>query len=281
MTFNTNNSNGNIEGCIALAIEAEGSTFGTFIPETYTWNQRELLADAIDEVLSPNDTWGFASNGLYFFWDYYTKEILYIGISVDLKQRFREHNGLIQSNTTSNKFNQIQDYFSNHEKLGYTIFAQTPESQTRSSRNIHEFSEVTNYTDEINRNLRRALNIFEGLFIQQFFNIHNAYPLWNSIHSSHIGAEIANTNVLQNFEQDVVSDPESFLSSRCSIKTLSSNSMFTFWEVRLNLARSWAIYTHMNWDEAFMHNYKNSNLTRKEIYNEIIRSNYLNRIPIL
>ena len=40
------------------------------------------MANAIDDLCSPTDTHGWASAGIYCFWDYYAEAVLYIGLAV-------------------------------------------------------------------------------------------------------------------------------------------------------------------------------------------------------
>ena len=79
------------------------------------------MADAIDDLCSPTDNYGWASAGIYCFWDYYAEAVLYIGLAGDLAERFKQHNGILPIKEGS-KQKQIEDYFSRNERLGYTIF---------------------------------------------------------------------------------------------------------------------------------------------------------------
>lgn len=63
--------------------------------DAYTKEEKEEIAEALDDLCSPNDNYGWASAGIYSFWDYNTKEIFYIGLAVDLTERFKQHNGLM------------------------------------------------------------------------------------------------------------------------------------------------------------------------------------------
>ena len=69
--------------------------FGTVIIDAYRENEKQQMADAIDDLCCPNDNYGWASAGIYCFWDYYTHEVLYIGLAGDLAERFMQHNGLL------------------------------------------------------------------------------------------------------------------------------------------------------------------------------------------
>ena len=51
--------------------------FGTIILDAYTNDELNNMAEYIEEICSPLDTVGWASAGIYSFWNYETKEILY------------------------------------------------------------------------------------------------------------------------------------------------------------------------------------------------------------
>lgn len=65
--------------------------FGTVILDAYTKAETEELAAAIDDLCCPKDHYGWASAGIYSFWDYNTHEVLYIGLASDLYERFRRN----------------------------------------------------------------------------------------------------------------------------------------------------------------------------------------------
>ena len=121
--------------------------FGTVIIDAYTKNEAEQLAIAIDNLCNPTDSYGWASAGIYSFWDYNTHEVLYIGLASDLAERFKQHNGLLDMSEDGCKRRQIEEYFGTHEKLGYTIFLQSPLSQPMVHRNRKQYEK---YAAEIN-----------------------------------------------------------------------------------------------------------------------------------
>ena len=69
--------------------------FGTVIIDAYQKSETMEWAEAIEDLCSPNDSYGWASAGIYCFWDYYFEEILYIGLAVNLSERFKQHNGIL------------------------------------------------------------------------------------------------------------------------------------------------------------------------------------------
>ena len=69
--------------------------FGTVIIDAYRKEEALEMADAIDDLCSPTDNYGWASAGIYCFWDYYAEAVLYIGLAGDLAERFKQHNGIL------------------------------------------------------------------------------------------------------------------------------------------------------------------------------------------
>lgn len=67
--------------------------FGTIIVDYYKENESNKIFDSLDLVCNKKDNYSFDGFGVYFFWDYYTKEILYFGITNNMHRRFGEHNG--------------------------------------------------------------------------------------------------------------------------------------------------------------------------------------------
>ena len=89
--------------------------FGTVIIDAYRKEEALEMADAIDDLCSPTDNYGWASAGIYCFWDYYAEAVLYIGLAGDLAERFKQHNGILPIKEGS-KQKQIEDYFSRNER---------------------------------------------------------------------------------------------------------------------------------------------------------------------
>ena len=85
--------------------------FGTVIIDAYRREDTLEMANAIDDLCSPKDNYGWASAGIYCFWDYYAEAILYIGLAGDLAERFKQHNGILPIKEGS-KQKQIEEYFS-------------------------------------------------------------------------------------------------------------------------------------------------------------------------
>ncbi len=96
----------------------------TMILDTYCWDERDGISAALDDICCPANGYGWSSSGLYFFWDTSSHELLYVGLAIDLPQRFKQHNGILGAPASSCKLHQITEYFQAHTRLGFTIQVQ-------------------------------------------------------------------------------------------------------------------------------------------------------------
>jgi hypothetical protein len=158
---------------------------GTIILDAYSAAERENIAQALDEICSPLDNYGWASAGVYCFWDPSDRSILYIGLSVDLPQRFREHNRLRGETATGNKRREIDVYFENAGHLGFSILVQSPMAQPLSYRALLPFgvdaSEVKEAYDDLVDHGREGIRRAEGLWIEAHRQTFGSIPSWNEI----------------------------------------------------------------------------------------------------
>jgi hypothetical protein len=72
----------------------------TVILDSYEESEKNEMAEAIENIVYYDS---FASAGIYCYWDYYTNEMLYLGLTNDLLHRFKQHNGLIKCRPNSCK----------------------------------------------------------------------------------------------------------------------------------------------------------------------------------
>lgn len=80
----------------------------------------------------------------YVYWDYYTNEILYISLAINLKERFKQHNWFYPSiDKNTYKYEQIEEYFKYQEKIGFSIIIQSPLSQPVTSKLKKEYKVFT------------------------------------------------------------------------------------------------------------------------------------------
>ena len=211
--------------------------FGTVILDAYTLAETKDLAYAIDDLCSPNDSYGWASAGIYSFWDYNTHEVLYIGLASDLAIRFQQHNGLLSMPEEGCKYAHIQEYFTSHEKLGYTIFVQSPFSQPMVHRNKELFqkmaaehnSTIQDYvSDQGITDIKRG----EGILIESFNKYYGRLPAWNKVGGSIEGQRHVmpnNINIVKSFSETQLYAANPIV-SRSTIRELSNNSMYEGFE---------------------------------------------------
>lgn len=78
--------------------------FETVIIDAYRKEEALEIANAINDLCSPADNYGWASAGIYCFWDYYAEAVLYIGLAGDLAERFKQHNGILPAKEGQSRF---------------------------------------------------------------------------------------------------------------------------------------------------------------------------------
>lgn len=166
--------------------------FGTIIIDAYSKDEKVEMADAIEEICSPNDNMGWASAGIYCFWDYYIEEILYIGLASDLSDRFKQHNGINHVSDSSCKYQKIEEYFKSNERLGYSIFVQSPLSQPLTHRNKNTYEKFAKQEnapveDILSEQGREDIKQVEGILIEAFRRRHGQFPPWNEVGGSKDG----------------------------------------------------------------------------------------------
>ena len=231
--------------------------FGTVILDAYSADEVESMAFAIEDLCSPIDTYGWASAGIYSFWDYDTHEVLYIGLASDLAIRFKQHNGLISMPEAGCKYNLIQDYFKKHSKLGYTIFVQSPLSQPMVHRNKKLIKNITSklhvpIQDYANEQGIIDIKVVEGILIESHNQYYGKFPVWNKVGGSIVGQHRVrkhNINIVNCF-----SNPQFYnvnpIISRSSIRELSNNPSYVSYELYLHTIRKYMLINGMEFDEA-------------------------------
>ena len=254
--------------------------FGTVIIDAYRKEETMEMANAIDDLCSPMDSYGWASSGIYCFWDYYAEAVLYIGLASDLAERFKQHNGILPLEEGS-KQKQIEEYFSKNERLGYTIFVQSSMSQPLVHRNrkIYEkFAKQRNSPVEDMLSADGIDNIkrVEGILIEAFKQKYGHFPPWNNMGGSILGQKKVmqnNINIVKSFCQ-----PDNFainpIVSRSTIRELSENPEWEGYENYLHVARMYLLLMGMDYDQSL--EFINQNDTYGT-YERIKNSGYLKK----
>lgn len=209
---------------------------GTIVIEKYKQNDRDQILSAL-ETLTVANRQDWATAGLYSYWDYRTKEILYIGLAIDLVERFKQHNGFSKTTKGSSKFDEIQAYFKINEYIGFTIVLQSALSQPPSNRQRKKYK---TFREELERILgdqgRKEIVRLEGILLEAFRQKYNRFPLWNKIG----GDKTARKSVKEsNHEllQLLVTNAANKFTSRVSLIKLASNATYCRYEAYLHSIR--------------------------------------------
>lgn len=261
--------------------------FGTIIMDSYIANEAEMMAMNLDEICSPMDTFGWASAGIYSFWNYYTKEILYIGLASDLCIRFKQHNGLCSTTETGCKNKQIQEYFSKYERLGYSILVQSPLSQPIVHRNetmyrkyfgISKNIPIPNYAGEEGLEFIRQA---EGQLIESYRRIVGKIPPWNKIGGDKYSRKFASKDnylyVVKAFSEGTTNN---YLVSKSTIRELAANATFEWFETQLHGLRMTMLNSNTTFENAVNLQLKHNPYFADQ-WKRIIDSKYLEKQLII
>lgn len=195
--------------------------FGTIIIDTYSSDEAKEIHDALDVVCNRKGYFSFDHYGLYCFWDFYSKEILYIGLTKNLRNRFAQHNGLSGTSSKGNKYKYIMDYFLVNERLGYSVLVQSPYE--------HRDELLDSKDDEIKK--------IEGALIEDFKLNNNRLPKWNYIGGSYYGRKPYLVNRYGNISDMLVGKQIGFLNAKSTLRELAQDDIKLSFESDLNIVR--------------------------------------------
>lgn len=225
--------------------------------DAYTSDEVTDMAEHIEEICSPFDSIGWSSAGIYSFWNYDTKEILYIGLASDLYTRFKQHNGLSPINDSATKYQQIKEYFKTHEKLGYTILGQSPLSQPMVQRNEKKFRQYLNTPKNLPVGSYAGqegidyITDGEGQLIEAYRMTTGEIPKWNKIGGAINSRQFATKNnysqIIQAFSLGDVKNP---LVAKSTIRELAENPTYEWFEVQLHGLRMMMLTAGFSYYEA-------------------------------
>ena len=204
------------------------------------------MAEAIEEIASPRDTYGFASGGVYCFWRVDSRQVLYIGRAVDLPERFAQHNGL-RGTALGSKRELIGKHFEEEDVLGFSALVRSPASQTPVARHLHRVeadfgaakeSDWEDLTKPPKTENEREIAAAEGTAIRSYQLAYDALPPWNRI-SGEVSAWGAAMRRPDSTGDLMTGAVDSLLQARRSFRELASDPTATQFETVLHLARSY------------------------------------------
>jgi hypothetical protein len=163
----------------------------TSILDSFTKDEPAVIASALDELCSPDDSYGFASACIYAFWSLPGQDLLYVGLARDVARRFRQHTGLLDCDPADCKRRQIEQYFQTNQRLGYSIIVQSRLDQPVSNSARRELAEL--YDEEFAADVAGFIageeNIIaaEGFVLELHRRLGDRLPPWNKKHGSELG----------------------------------------------------------------------------------------------
>lgn len=255
--------------------------FGTIIIDAYSEDEVEIISKSLDEICSPSDAYGWSSAGIYCFWDYDTKEIYYIGLASDLNLRFKQHNGILPVKDECSKKEAISNYFKTHNKLGYSILAQSTLSQPITCRNSTEYAEhlsnrcsIENFSgNEGKCFIKKA----EGILLEAYKRNKGKHPEWNKVGGSKYGQKNTENNHYEVVKSFTDFD-NNFLVSKSSLRELVINPTYERFENYLHEVR---VLVHvLGWSLAQSMDYILKNSV-ENTYKDIVESDYFNKLLIV
>lgn len=261
--------------------------FGTIIMDAYTKDEVKNMADYIEESCSPLDNWGWASAGIYSFWDYDTKDILYIGLASDLYIRFKQHNGLLPLDEAACKKNQIDEYFKSHSKLGYTILVQSPLSQPIVQRNASKYQKFMNtskgipISDYAGEEGLEHIRLAEGQLIEACRISMGDIPPWNKVGGNVYARKFATEgNYVQIVKAFSTGNSRNFLVSRSTLRELAEDATYAWFENQLHGLRMMMLTLGMSFEESLKFQFNNNPYFASE-WERIQSSGYLEKELII
>ena len=158
--------------------------WGTFLLDVYRRQDAGDVRDALEQVLGPDSGSGWATGGVYVFWNPDTRAPLYVGIAGDLPERFAQHNGLRAFPATGCKREQIEEYFGNNQRIGISLILQ---SKMQDDGVLEEFAdwtleELVGFSDAT-----RNVEFAEGNLIRAHAERYGDRPPWNKNKASKEG----------------------------------------------------------------------------------------------
>jgi hypothetical protein len=210
---------------------------GTIVIDAYKKTETAEIVDALDGLIY-HDCW--SSAGIYSFWNYTTKEILYFGLAADLSARFKQHNGLTRARKEHCKKEQIAEYFKANEKLGYSIMLQSSLSQPATAKFKKEykscFASDPDLVESFGKDGRDNIKLLEGINLEAFRLKNGNLPMWNAMNGSSAGQQRATIRNYQLTELFAPVNPNGNV-SRVTLRELNNDGGFRAFECFLHGAR--------------------------------------------
>lgn len=216
--------------------------------DLYRRRDARAVRDALEDLASPCDSYGFASTGVYVFFDPESRDVLYIGLARDLPVRFAQHHGMLGCPTRSCKRTRIQAHFRRHDTLGLAVVLQGPLDQSDTARWREDLAragvalpaavydeEHPGFADLPGEGLEHA-RVMEGILIEAYRRQHATWPPWNATGGAVEGQRRATLGAYALLET-ATGRSDSLLLARRTLRQLSADPATLNLEGLLHAAR--------------------------------------------
>jgi hypothetical protein len=203
-------------------------TLATVIRDVYHSNERKEMRKALRKLL-PVGGMDWHPSGVYCFWDPESREVLYVGLATNIERRFAQHNGLAGSSAKGNKRRQIDEWFAEHPRLGYSIIVQSAAVVLLERFGLDTSTEI--------------IAIGEGQLIEAHIQQFGTRPPWNAIGGSSYGSTWAGPRSAGYFSL-LTGRLDSLLVARRTIRQLAAEPDSVDREMTLHGARMRALHEH-------------------------------------
>jgi hypothetical protein len=229
----------------------------TIMLDTFSSDEREAIADALDVLCSPNDNYAFSCTGVYVFWSVPDREIMYIGLASNVGRRVRQHLGLIDCDAKSCKCKEIDRYFTNQQLLGCAFVVQSKLTQvlSRKEQDVVWSASDEDAVEKYEKDMfgaRENIVVAEGGFIELFYRLSSRLPAWNKVHGSNRGRKRVTNKLVETCQllSSLSGVALSELNARATLREIANNATYCEHELFLHGARMQVVSLGRSLDEA-------------------------------
>lgn len=185
------------------------------------------------------------------------------------------------------KVKEIEEYFSSHNRLGYSILAQSPLSQPIVHRNVANYRKlfqiskdvpIPNYAGEEGLVFIKQA---EGQLIESYKQVIGDIPPWNKIGGDKFSRKYASESnylyVIRAFSED---NTQNYLVSKSMLRELTANATYEWFEMQLHSIRVLMLSAGMSFEEAVIMQLK-MNPYFVEQWKRIVDSKYLEKVLVV
>jgi hypothetical protein len=256
--------------------------WGTFIIEAYRDDERREVYQALETLFGPESGGSWATAGIYIYWDFESRNALYVGLASDFAVRFGQHNGFRGCPASGCKRKEIDTYFaSGKELLGLTVLPLSRLSQPSTAR----WDRVLSLEDRELLDLHEALSAealdeirsLEGKLIAGHKVRHGDVPPWNK-HPGRLPQKIPSAT--DGTLSTATGKLDCLLQSRRTIRQLAADGEACIYEEHLHGARMVAVATGIQTGEGFRNDRLRSLLAERSNFfpgDKLLDSNYLDQ----